>query len=116
MRFNFLKTKDEVKTAFNKFKARALAENRTEERIKTSRTDNKCYGADVAASLEPNGMKRVRTVAYMPQQNGKAEQMNRMLVEMARCMLMEPDLLETFRAKAVAAANYLRNRCPTKTA
>jgi len=34
------------------------------------------------------GIKRHRTVAYTPQQNGLAERMNRTLLEHVRCMLL----------------------------
>ena len=40
--------------------------------------------------------------------------MNRTLVEMARCLLLQASLPEAFWAEAIATAAYLRNRCPTK--
>ena len=49
-----------------------------------------------------------------PQQNRKAERMNRTLVEMARCLLLESGLTNRFWAEDVQTANYVRNRCPSK--
>lgn len=40
--------------------------------------------------------------------------MNRTLIVMARCMLLESDLPEFFWTEEVATAVYLRNRCPAK--
>ena len=111
----FLGHKNEVKDAFEKFKARA--ENFHERKIKTLRTDNglEYLGKNFTDMLNKNGIKREFTVPYTPQQNGKAERMNRTLVEMARCLLLESGLPDTFWAEAVQTANYIRNRCPSKS-
>lgn len=54
------------------------------------------------------------TVEYTLQQNGVAERANRTLVEMTRCILVEPGLPESIWAEAVNSAVWLRIRFPTK--
>ena len=41
--------------------------------------------------------------------------MNRTLVEMARCSLLEAKLPSKFWAEAIATAAHIRNRCPTRS-
>ena len=65
--------------------------------------------------LNKNGIRREFTVPNMPQQNGKAKRMNRTLVEMAQCLLLESRLPDTFWAEAVQTTNYTRNRYPSKS-
>lgn len=92
----FLKKKSDVKNAFIKYKA--LVEKQTEQKVKISRTDNglEYVGKDFDDYLEQCGIKRERTVAYTPQQNGTAERMNRTLTEMARCLLLQAKLPKFF--------------------
>lgn len=109
----FLKSKDEVKNAFLKFKA--LVENQKGVKIKTLRTDNglEYLGKDFTEELERCGIRREFTTPHTPQQNGLAERMNRTLLEMARCMIIQSKLSHQFWAEAVNTASYIRNRCPT---
>lgn len=55
------------------------------------------------------------TTAYSPQQNGIAERKNRTLVEMARCMIIESKLDNSFWGEAVLTPNYIQNRLPWKS-
>jgi len=55
------------------------------------------------------------TIVHIPQQNGVAERKNRILVEAARCMMIQPKLSPSFWAEVIATANYIRNRCITKS-
>lgn len=72
----FLKSKSDVKEAFLKYKA--LIENQTECRIKALRTDNGFeYCGPEFTKEEEAGIRRERTIAHTPQQNGTAERMNR---------------------------------------
>ena len=99
------------------FKYKAYAENKTNKKIKVLRTDNglEYCGKDFDKRLENFGIERQRTVAYTPQQNGIAERMNRTLVEMARCMLLESGVSTGFWAEAIQTAAYIRNRCPSRS-
>ena len=54
------------------------------------------------------------TVPKTPEQNGVAEWMNRILVEMTHSMLSESKLPLKFWAEALVMAADLRNRCPAE--
>lgn len=111
----FLKKKSDVFEAFQNFKSHA--ENHTGEKIKFLQTDN---GSEYCSRqfddyLAKNGIRRRLSVAHTPQQNGVSERKNRTLVEMARCQLIQSKLSPSFWAEAVSTANYIRNRCPSKS-
>nr|KYP60991.1 Retrovirus-related Pol polyprotein from transposon TNT 1-94 [Cajanus cajan] len=110
----FLKTKSEVFGIFKKFKA--FVEKQSEKQIKVRRSDrgNEYTSREFDKFCEDEGIERQLTVAYTPQQNGVSERKNRTVMEMARSMLKEKGLPNTFWAEAVYTAVYLLNRCPTK--
>ena len=49
---------------------------------------------------------------YTPEQNGKAERLNRTLLDRVRAMLEDSGLPKTLWAEAATTASYLRNRAP----
>jgi hypothetical protein len=53
------------------------------------------------------------TTRYTPQQNGVVERKNQTIMNMARTLLKEKSLLNTFWAEAVACSFYLLNGSPT---
>jgi hypothetical protein len=53
------------------------------------------------------------TARYTPRQNGVAERKNQTIMNMARTLLKEKHLSNTFWAEAVACSVYLLNRSPT---
>lgn len=111
----FLTHKSEVSTKFVEYKR--LVENQTSHKIKFLQSDNGTEFRNAAMDeiLRNSGIRRRLTVAYTPQQNGVAERKNRTLVEAARCMLIQSGLPPSFWAEAIATANYIRNRCVTKS-
>ena len=64
-------------------------------------------------SFSNEGIVRHHTVRKTPQQNCVAEQMNRTLLEKARCMLSNAELGKEFWAEAVSTVCYLVNRSPS---
>ena len=52
------------------------------------------------------------TTPYTPEQNGVFEQLNRVLITIARAMLLDARLPLTFWGDAVTIASYFRNRTP----
>jgi transposase InsO family protein len=111
----FIKKKSEAASAF--FKYKAMVENQLGKRIKCLRSDNgsEYLCKEFESYLEKHGIKHEMTVAYTPEQNGVAERRNRTLVEMARCMMIQSQLSPSFWAEAISTANYLRNRCPSRS-
>lgn len=63
--------------------------------------------------LKLNGIKHEFSVAYTPQQNGRAEREFRTIIEAVRAMLAEADLKKTFWAEAANTAVFLTNRTGT---
>lgn len=55
------------------------------------------------------------TAPYSPQLNGKAERLNRSLMEKARALLFDSALNKEMWGEAVCTAAYLLNRTPTST-
>jgi len=67
------------------------------------------------ALFKERGIRRRLTVPHTPEQNGIAERKNRTLVEAARCMMIQSGLPPSFWAEAISTANYIKNRCTTKS-
>jgi len=59
---------------------------------------------------QSKGMEMQMTAPYFPSQNGVAEQMNRMLKELARAMRITTDLPVFLWEQAIAHTAYVRNR------
>lgn len=110
----FLKHKDEVPDVTVKFIK--FAEKQTGQKIKRFRTDNgrEYLNNRLKSALEELGVKHETSIAYQPQQNGRAERVNRTLLEKARCMLVEAALPYRFWAEAISTACYLSNRSPKR--
>ena len=93
-----------------------MVEKQSKQKVKTLRTDNdsEYTSTQFEKYLKEKGIRQERTVPKTPQQNGVAERLNRTLVvESARCMLLNVELPKRYWAKAVSTAVYLKNRCPT---
>ena len=97
-----------VKETFN------LLENQASQKIREVRTDNgtEYVNREMEAYLKDKGINHQRTAPYTPEQNGKAERLNRTLMEKTRAMLLEANLPAELWGEAVATANFVRNRSP----
>ncbi|GKA83570.1 retrovirus-related pol polyprotein from transposon TNT 1-94 [Tanacetum coccineum] len=112
---HFLKCKSDAFETFKRFKA--LVEKQSECSIKVLHTDNRaefCSKVFDDTFCEHQGIHRVLTSPYTPEQNGIAERKNRTVMEMARSMLKEKKLPDNLWAEAVATVVYLLNLSPTK--
>jgi len=70
--------------------------------------------AEVRAFMQEKGIKAEPTAPYTPQQNGKAERLNRTLMERVRAMILDAGLAMDTWGEALMAAEYTRNRSPTR--
>jgi transposase InsO family protein len=70
---------------------------------------------DVVALCKASGISVELSAAHQHQQNGRAERVNRTLIEMGRTMMVESGLPESFWAEAIRTAVYLKNRLPSKS-
>ena len=109
----FLKSKSDVLAKFKEFVL--LMENLTEKKVKTLRSDNggEYTSIEFQQFYTEHGINRELTVPMTPEQNGKAERMNRTLIESTRAMLHRAKMSSKFWAEALNTAVYLRNRSPT---
>ena len=91
-----------------------MLEKQSNNQVKGVRTDNGGeYVNNVLNSYySSKGIIAQHTVPYSPQQNGKAERLNRTLLDKARSMLADARLPSQLWGEAVVTANYLRNRSP----
>ena len=101
--------------AFSHFKHwKALAERHGECKVKTLRSDQ---GGEYTSTqfqnyLKDCGIKQEFTVARTPQQNGRAERLNRTLMDMSRAMTNGAGLDKKFWGEGVLTSAYLKNRSP----
>lgn len=110
-----LKGKHQVFEPFKEFKI--FVKNQTGNKIKYLQSHNgKEYcNKEFDDFLKSRGIGRRLTVTHNPEQNGVAERRNRTLMDMTRCLLIQSRLPNSFWGEAVNTANYIRNRCPSKT-
>lgn len=104
----FLSQKRGVLKTFRKYKV--YVERQTGRTIKSLQSDNgeEYLNKDFNALLTDCGIETRLTISHTPQQNRIAEQMNRTLLDIARCLLLQSGLLPTFWAEAVVTACYIR--------
>jgi hypothetical protein len=95
---------------FLEFKARVELE--TGHKLQAVRLDGAAEFRALATKLEPYGVAFEFTTAYTLEQNGVLERLNRILITIARSMLIDAKLPAKFWGDAVLTACYLRNRTP----
>jgi hypothetical protein len=98
---SFLKEKVE---AFEKFKIfKALTETQTSKRLKAVISDRggEFMSRDFKEFYNEHGIKREYTIPRTPQQNGVAERQNRTVQEMARSMMNEKNIGQTYWVESI---------------
>lgn len=93
-----------------------MFEKQAESKLLKVRTDR--GGEYLAEELDDyfksKGVLHEKTAPYTAQQNGKAERLNRTLMDRVRAELIDSGLPNSLWAEAMCTANYIRNRSPTK--
>lgn len=94
----FLKEKSGVCDAFKHYMS--FVERQTEKSIKALQSENEgeYFNSEVNFLLTDHGIERRLAVPRTPQQNGVAERMNRTLLDMARCLMLQSRLSSMFWA------------------
>jgi len=69
----------------------------------------------LAEFFSDRGIEHNFTVSYKPQQNGRAERLNRTLQDKARCLLIQSKLPHQFWGEAILIATFIYNRLPCST-
>jgi transposase InsO family protein len=79
--------------------------------IKCLRSDGggKYFSNEFSEYLREHGIQKKYSCSYSPQQNGVAKRKNRHIVEIARAMLNEKNLLNYFWVEAVTTTVYIMN-------
>ena len=110
-----MKKKGEVFTRYKQYEA-SVKNQRAVKEIKELQSDRggEYMSAAFTDHLKARGTVQRLTTHDSPQQNGKAERLNRTLVEHARAMLLDAKLPRTLWVEAVRHAAYVRNRTTTK--
>ena len=95
----FLHDKADTYDVFKKFITRA--ENEFELKMKKVRSDNgsEFRNTRVEESCVEKGIKHEFSTKYTPEQNGLVERKNRTMIDMARSMLSEYNVSDSFWAK-----------------
>jgi hypothetical protein len=110
----FLKEKSEAYEAFKSYLA--LVENQCNAKIKNVRSDN---GGEYTSKkylelLAANGIEAHPVPPAAHAQNGRAERVNRTVLNIVRTVLCDTRLPKRFWAEAAAYAAYVRNHIPKK--
>jgi transposase InsO family protein len=84
-------------------------------KVQKIRSDNggEYSSHSLADFLFDRGIEHNFTVPYKPQQNGRAERLNRTLQDKARCLLIQSRLPHQVWGKAILTATFIYNRLPS---
>ena len=93
-----------------------LFETQLPHKVKVVRSDNggEYVNTVIEQFYSQKGIIHQTTNPYSPQQNGRAERLNRTLNERARAMLLDSALPHSLWHFAIMTAAHIRNRSPTK--
>jgi len=108
----FMQKKSETFSKFCEFKA--LLEKESGKQVKALKSDNggEYISGEFKYFCSTEGIRRELIAPHNPQQNGVAEQKNRMIVGAARAMLHDQGLPMHLWAEACNTVVYVQNRCP----
>ena len=89
-----------------------LLATQTGFQVKNIRTDlgTEFVNSNLQGYLAKRGINHQKSAAYTPEQNGRAERLNRSIIEKTRSLLIDSGLPKVLWAEAACTANYLRNR------
>lgn len=109
-----IKMKSDALYTFIKFKA--YAERESGKKLKILRMDRggEYTFGDFKNHYQACGIVHEVTTPYTPQHNGLVERRNRIIVNMAKCLLKEKNLPRKFWGEAVSTFVHILNRCSTK--
>jgi hypothetical protein len=99
--------------AFEKFKIfKDLTKNQTGKRLKAVRSDKgrEFMSSDFKEFCDKNGIKREYTILGTPQQNGVVERQNITLQQMAKSMMNEKNICQTYWVEAIHTTIHVLNK------
>ncbi|KAJ9507318.1 hypothetical protein QJQ45_006294 [Haematococcus lacustris] len=91
-------------------------ETQSGRKLKALRSDRgtEFVNREVGQFCVERGIQHQQTAPYSPEQNGRAERLNRTLLEKGRCMLFSSGLPASLWPEVMRAANFLRNVSATQ--
>jgi transposase InsO family protein len=107
---DFLKEKAE---AFEKFKIlKALTKNQIGKRLQAVRSDRggEFMSSDFKEFCDKHGIKREYTIPGTPQQNGVVERQNRIVHQLARSMMNENNIVQTYWVEEIHTTIHILNK------
>jgi transposase InsO family protein len=106
----FLSNKSNMFSLFKGFAKRV--ENEFDFKMKMIRSDNgfEFKNSKIKDYCDEKGIKHEFSAKYTPQQNGVVERKNQTLIDMARTMLSEYNVLNSFWAQAINTTCHALNR------
>jgi len=109
-----LKSKDQAGEAIQEMLAKL--ETKSGKKVKVLRSDRggEYVSKRLQAWLAERGIEHQPSAAYTPEQNGRAERLNRTLNDKVRALFQESGLPFSLWGEAVITACYLRNRSPVR--
>jgi len=110
----FLQKKSDLLSEYKKWLTKAQLHTGTKIKILRSDDGGEYVSNAFKALLDDSGTTHQTTVPDTPQQNGVAEQLNRVLVEMARTMMRNEDVDQDLWADAIKTAVYIKNRVTSR--
>jgi len=110
-----LKSKAEAADKIKEYVSRM--ETRLDKKVAKIRCDNgrEYVNDNIKNWCKRKGIELNTTIPYTPQLNGKAERLNRTLVEKIRALLFDSKMNKEMWGEALYVATYLLNRSPTET-
>lgn len=111
---SFLSNKSQAKDAVISLLIKTATQN--ERPVKAIRTDQgtEWINSTLNTFLDERGIVAQRTTPYTSQQNGVAERAIRTLFDMARTLLQDAAMPQSFWAEAINFAASVRNLCPSR--
>jgi len=105
----FLQIQSDLLSEYKKWLTKALLHTGTKIKSLRSYNGGEYVSSAFKALQDENGTTHQTTVPDTPQQNGVAERLNRVLVEMARTMMRHKDVDQDLWADAIKTAVYIKN-------
>ena len=109
----FISQKSQAFSYFQKFKVRVEKQSGNYLKVLRTYRGGEFTSNEFKEFCSSHGINKDLTTDYTPQQNGVAERKNRIVVEMARCMLREMCLPNMYWEDAFHSTIYILNRSST---
>ncbi|MBW0523616.1 hypothetical protein O181_063331 [Austropuccinia psidii MF-1] len=110
----FLKKKEETFAAFKEYKA--LSENFHQRKIMKIVSDGggEFFNDRFKEYARIEGFEHSISPPYTPEHNGISERGNRLILEKARCLMLQSKLTDKFWAEATSTTTFLLNVAPKR--